>query len=68
MTRYRILPPARGELRSASRWYQQQRDALIDSRTASFRLPRAPTVAFPSFALGAENRTGTGQRGGSIFT
>lgn len=28
MTRYRILPPAREELRSASRWYEQQRDGL----------------------------------------
>jgi len=28
MMRYRILPPAREELRSASRWYEQQRDGL----------------------------------------
>jgi plasmid stabilization system protein ParE len=28
MRRYRILPPAREELRSASRWYEQQRDGL----------------------------------------
>jgi len=28
MTRYRLLPPAKEELRNASRWYEQQRDGL----------------------------------------
>lgn len=28
MTRYRILPPAKEELRNASRWYEEQREGL----------------------------------------
>lgn len=28
MTRYRILPPAKEELRDASRWYEEQREGL----------------------------------------
>ena len=28
MRRYRILPPAKEELRSASRWYEEQRQGL----------------------------------------
>ena len=32
MTQYRILPPAREELRNASRWYEQQREGLSHAR------------------------------------
>lgn len=28
MTRYRILPPAKAEIRNASRWYEKQREGL----------------------------------------
>jgi plasmid stabilization system protein ParE len=52
MTRYRILPHAKEELRNASRWYEQQRgglgQALIDEfeeRLAlAIDLPNAGTI------------------------
>lgn len=52
MTRYRVLPAAREELRSAARWYEQQRDglghALIDEFEERLALalehPRAGTI------------------------
>ena len=36
MTRYRILPPAREELRNASRWYEEQRGGLGHALIAEF--------------------------------
>ena len=52
MTRYRILPPAKQELRDASRWYEEQRDGLgralldeFDERLAlALDRPQAGTV------------------------
>ena len=53
MMQYRILPPAREELRNASRWYEQQRaglgHALIDEFEERLALalahPQAGTIA-----------------------
>ena len=47
MTQYRILPPAREELRNASRWYEQQRDGLGHALIDEFEERLALALAHP---------------------
>jgi hypothetical protein len=47
MTQYRILPPASEELRSASRWYEQQRDGLGHALIDEFEERLALALAHP---------------------
>jgi hypothetical protein len=44
MTRYRILPPAKEELRNASRWYEDQREGLGHGSRLQSQLPRSRTL------------------------
>jgi plasmid stabilization system protein ParE len=47
MTQYRILPPAREELRVAARWYEQQREGLGHALIDEFEERLALALAHP---------------------